>query len=316
MSIKHMDGFDQFEGQSDVAAALSSAGYEATGNTNIVVGRTAKTRCVQFEGSIKRSFTSNANLVVLGFAYCATAARSQILVIKDMLTLDWPGSIQIGGVTGEAKPIVGVWYYYEIVIDKNSHEIRVYINNELDLVASIPDSAMFIKDYEVTWASVDNGGAKNIDDLMFIDSDGGTYKDRVGPVSLSLRLPSADVVSEFSVPDENYHFSQVNKLPPVEGSYVKSNVSKAADTYVSSDEVGNGVPIAVGMVAVARKSDIDGRQLGMLVGDAKGTSKEVLNTDLTTTDKFFYAVFETDPNGSAWDTQSVQTTPFGIRVRP
>lgn len=316
MAIKHMDGFDQFEGQQDVSTALMAAGYDMTGSVDLVVGRSSKTRAVQIEGSMSRIFSSSATRVVIGFAYCATSARSQILTIKDLLTLEWPGAIQIGSVIGEAKPIVGVWYYYEIVIDKNAHEIRVYINNEVDLVASIPDTAAFIKDYEVTWSSVDNGGAKQIDDLIFIDSADGTYTDRVGPVALGLRLPSSDVVSEFSVPNENYHFSNVSNLPPKADAYIQSNVSKAADTFVSSDPVGNGVPLAVGMVVVARKSDIDGRQLGMLVGDPKGAFKEVLDTTLSTSDQFHYAVFETDQDGAVWTTQTVQTTPFGIQVRP
>lgn len=316
MAIKHMDGFDQFDGQSDVAAAMTAAGYEPSGAVSVVEGRTARTRSIQFEGSVKRTFTSSASKVVLGFAYCAKSARSQIVSIKDMLTLEWPGAIQIGSVVGEAKPIVGVWYYYEIVIDKDSHEIKVYINNEVDLVASVPDSAMFMKDYEVTWSSQDGAGAKQVDDIIFIDSADGTYRDRVGPIALNLRMPSADVVSQFSVPNEDYHFSNVNRIPPVEGHYIQSNVSKAADTFISSDSAGNGVPIAVGMVVMARKSDIDGRQICMLVGDAAGTSKEVLDTDMSTTDKFHYAVFETDQNDQQWTTQTVQTTPFGIRVRP
>lgn len=316
MSIKHMDGFDQFNGQADVSAALINAGYGVEGKADIVEGRASKTKAVQFEGRFKRTFSTSANVIVLAFAYCAKSARSQIVSIKDLLTLEWPGAIQIGNVVGEAKPIVGVWYYYEIVVNKETHEIKVYINNEVDLVASIPDSAMFLKDYEVTWESAENDGAKLIDDLIFIDSTDGAYKDRVGPIALNLRLPSADVVSEFAVPNEDYHFANVNKVPPVDGHYIQSNVSKAADTFVSSDGPGNGVPIAVGMVVMARKSDIDGRQMGMLIGDAKGTSKEVLSTDLAVTDKFHYAVFETDQDNAAWTSQSVQTTPFGIRVRP
>lgn len=310
-----MDGFDQFEGQTKMADALSMAGYETSGNVAMVNGRNQKTRALQFEGTIKRTFTSSENKVVFGFAYCANNDRSTIVTIKDLLTLEWPGAIQIGSVVGDAKPIIGIWYYYEIVVDKSSKEISVYINNELDLVASMPDSATFMRDFEVSFAA--GKSAKQIDDLVFIDSADGGAKDRVGPLAIGIRLPRADVVTDFSVPNENYHFANVNVLPPVSGAYIKSNVSKATDTFLSSDEIGDGTPVAVGMVVMAKKSDIDGRQLGMLVGDAKsGKVKEVIDTNLSTTDKFSYAVFETDPDGNAWTSQTIQSTPFGVRVRP
>ena len=313
--IKHMDGFDQFEGQTKMIDALALAGYEASGNTSLVGGRNQKTRALQIEGTLKRTFSSNENKVVLGFAYFASEERSNIVTIKDLLTLEWPGAIRIGSVIGEAKPIIGVWYYYEIVVDKSSKEISVYINNELDLVTTMPDSATFMRDFEVKFEA--GSSAKQIDDLVFIDSASGGAKDRVGPLAIGIRLPRADVVSDFSVPNENYHFANVNVLPPVDGTYIKSNVSKASDTFMSSDEVGEGTPVAVGMIVMAKKSDIDGRQLGMIVGDAKADKvKEVIDTDLSTTNKFSYAIFETDPDGNPWTAQSIQSTPFGVRVRP
>lgn len=316
MSIKFMDGFDQYDGQTDLKKAMSTAGYDISDNSSIAVGRTDKTRALQTEGYVKKTFSSTATRVVIGFAYCAKTTRSKIFSIKELLDLDWPGSLRSLGVDGVARPIIGVWYYYEIIIDKDNREVSFYINNELDFKATLPDEKMFIRDYEMTWDVPTDAGAKMIDDLMIIDNSDGTVKDRVGPVSLALRLPKADVITQFSVPNEDYHFANVGKVPPLEGNFIQSNVSKATDTFLSTDDVPAGEPVAVGIVAVARKSDIDGRQMGLLVGDANGENKEVIIPNLTTENGFYSAVFETDASGKPWTKQTIQTTPFGIKVRP
>ena len=316
MAIRFMDGFDQFDGQTDVAAAMRLAGYGVEGKTDISVGRTSSTRAITTEGLVQRTFSSSATKVVIGFAYCAQTARATIVSIKDFIDLEWPGALKVNSVVGVAKPIIGVWYYYEIVIDKDNHEVRIYINNELDFSVAIPDEKMFIKDYVITWECLNNTGGKSIDDLMIIDSNGGTNKDRVGPVALTMRLPRSDVITEFSVNNENFHFANVNQLPPKDGSYIQSNVSKAVDMFLSNDPVPQGDPIAVGMVAIAKKSDIDGRQMGFVVGDAKGDNKEVLITDINTENNFYYGVFETDPKDQPWTNASVQSMPFGVKVRP
>lgn len=314
--LKFMDGFDQFAGQSDLTAALSAAGYVVTGAVALAEGRKPTTQAVQLEGAFKRTFSSSAQRVVIGFAYKANVARSSIVTVKDVLTLTWEDGIGIGGAKGSAIPLINLWYYYEIAIDKVADEIRVYINNELDLTVPLPASANFVTVYETSWATNVAGGPKQLDDLVFIDSASGRFQDRLGPVQLSLRLPDADTVSDFSPSSGVNHYPLINKVPPVPGNYIQSNVSGAADTFTSSDPAGSGELLAVGMVVSARKSDIDNRQMGMMIGDSAGVNKEVLQTQLELTPTFSYAVFETTPSGAVWDETSLLATPFGIVVRP
>lgn len=313
--LKFMEGFDQFNGQTDVAAAMNTAGYVATGTPKIVEGRKPTTRCVEFEGTITRTFNTTEQLVVLAFAYNALKARADIVTIKDVMTLAWPDTLAIGNTKGVAIPLVKLWYYFEIAIDKVNKEIRVYINNELDFTAALPASATFLQDYEVTWAGA-AGDAKQLDDLVFIDSAAGKYRDRVGPVQLTLRLPTEDVVSEFSPASGSSHFPMVNKVPPTDENYIQSNVSGAVDTFRSTAPAADGTLLAVGMVVRARKSDIDARQFGMVIGDPKGVKKEVLQATMETTPTFSYAVFETDASGADWKNDTMQSTPFGVAVRP
>lgn len=314
--LKFMDGFDQFFGATKVSDALRAAGYvyESTEPT-IVEGRKTGTRCLQFGGGVSRTFTSSNSLVVFGFAYKAPKTRGDIVVIKDVATLGWTDAVNIGTTKGVAIPLVNLWYYYEIAIDKAAKEIRVYINNELDMTAALPDSATFMQDYVVTWS----GSAtdpKQLDDVVFIDGSAGKFKDRVGPVQLSLRMPRSDVITEFSPASGTDHFPMVNSVPPDDKKYIQSNVSGAVDTFRSTDTVPEGTVLAMGMVVRARKSDIDGRQFGMLIGDAKGVNKEVIQTSMLTTPTFSYAVFETDASGADWKADTMQTTPFGVKVRP
>lgn len=314
--LKFMDGFDQFNGSTLVSDAMKSAGYTLSGAEPVIgPGRKTGTRCVNYTGTIGRIFSSSAQLVVLGFAYCAQKKRDDILAIKDVLTLSWPDAVAIGNTKGVAIPLVNLWYYYEIAIDKAAKEIRVYINNELDLTAALPSTADFMQDYEVTWTGTATD-TKMLDDLVFLDSAAGKYVDRVGPVQLSLRLPRSDVIGEFSPATGTDHFPMVNKVPPTDAAYIQSNVSGAVDTFRSNDPAADGALLAIGMVVRARKSDIDGRQFGMLVGDAKGVNKEVIQTTMDVKPTFNYAVFETAPSGAAWNTDNMQTTPFGVKVRP
>lgn len=315
MTIRFMDGFDQFDRQDKLTDVLKTAGYEAEGNAAIVEGRTPIAHALQFEGRIKRIVQSRDPRVVIGFAYKATSAREPIVSIKDVCTLDWQKTVAIGGHLGEAIPLIRLWYYYELVIDKTAKTIQVYINNELDLTVPLPESAAFVTSFEIEWASTAESGSKHLDDFIVIDGQGDNVKDRVGPVSLSMRLPQTDAVTEFSPSKEGPLANMVNATPPTEGNYIQSNTSGAVATFISNADPGKGDVIAVGVVVRARKSDIDKRQMGMMVG-TKEQRIEQIQTQLETTPTYSYATFERAPDGSAWTAATVQNTPFGVVVRP
>jgi hypothetical protein len=102
---------------------------------------------------------------------------------------------------------------------------------------------------------------------------------------------------------------------------VRSATSGAQDLYSSNAALPAGAgtesaPIlAVGVIALAQKSDLDARQLGLVVG-SPGNQKEVVDTTLSTTMEYSFAIFETGPGNQAWTADSVLNTPFGIAVRP
>ena len=315
--LKFMDGFEQFAGAAAVPDVLKSAGYGATGATAIGDARKVPGKALAIDGMVSRIFTSSGQKVVLGFAYKANTKRSRIVTIKDVLTLNWDDHISIGSAVGAAIPLINLWYYYEIVINKTAMTIEVWINNELDLTTQLPQAAQFQQTYECSWGPAAQGdGTKMLDDLVFIDSTTGKYVDRIGPVAMTMRAPTEDVLQEFSPSTGSAHYPLVAAVPPDDAKFIQWNQSGNMDTFRSSVAAPATGILAVGLTVRAKKSDIDGRQMGMLVGDGKGVFKEVVQTTMDTNNTYSYAVFEKAPNNSDWTTNTVQTTPFGVAVRP
>lgn len=323
MALRFMEGFDQFNNESGLAAKLATAGYTTGGIVGIADGRGAVTRALSIgsgaaAGSLRRTFASGQNLVVLGFAYRATNARAQIVSIDGVVTLGWDaatGRITISGSAGQATIVLSVWYYFEIVIDKTLGEIRVHINNELDLTVALPSGAAFVTSYVCNWTTASD--VKLLDDVVFIDSATGTYTNRIGPVQITARVPSVDVDAEWSAATGNDRYEMVNNIPVIPSQFIQSNSSGAFSTFLSNTPVqGQDAILAVGVVVVARKSDVDNRQIGLVVGTKNGARKEVLQPTLATTDTYSYAVFETGLGNVPWTDETVSDTPFGVVVRP
>jgi hypothetical protein len=319
--LKFMDGFEQFSGLSSAASGteLAAAGYTQS-NAAITAGRTTGSICVVLGGgastaSIARTFTSSASKVVIAFAYMAETARSDILTITNGFTLEWPDKLQINGSKGAITPVLGLWYYYEIVIDKTAETITVWINNVKDLTVALPTEMAFLTTWAITWAAPTASG-KRLDDLFFIDNSTGNPIDRVGPQAISIRMPTSDVTKEWSPSTGDDHYALVNKRPAVDTSYIQSATSGAQDTFLSTETVPAAAITAVGVVVRARKADIDDRQIGIVMGPKGGTQKEVLVTSLQTTPTYNYGIFVTDPNNAAWTETSILNTQFGVAVRP
>ena len=272
--------------------------------------------------TFSRTFTTTSNKVVIGFAHEATA-RGRIFSIAGLLDMDWPAGIQMLGVAGASVPIRNTWYYYEVVIDKEANKVYLYVNDTLDITADLPGAGVTMTDYALTWTA-ENGAVARIDDLYLLDAaitGGSTLTSRLKPISIGLRLPTADVLADWDASDPGPHYPLVGLLPPSSASYVRSATSGEQDLYSSDTPLPEGAGtsaapiIAVGVVALAQKSDLDNRQLGLVVGEV-GNQKEVIDTQLSITSEYSYGIFETAPGDVPWTASDVQSLPFGIAVRP
>lgn len=272
--------------------------------------------------TFSRTLVSTQARVVIGFAHRASA-RGRILTIRDLLTVDWPAGIEILGVRGASVPIRDVWYYYEIEIDKVAGKVRLFVNDTPDLEVDLPAAGANMSTYVLTWQA-ENGAVARLDDLYLLDGDqagGSTLTSRLKPISIPIRMPTADVLTEWDASTPGQHWPLVGLLPPSDVSYIRSATSGQQDLYSSDTPLPAGAGtedapiIAVGVMALAQKSDLDNRQLGLVVG-APGNQKEVVDTTLSTTLEYSFAVFEKAPGDQAWTAENVLSTPFGVAVRP
>jgi hypothetical protein len=272
--------------------------------------------------TFSRTFSTTSNKVVIGFAHEATA-RGRIFSIAGLLDMDWPAGIQILGTAGASVPIRNTWYYYEVVIDKEANKVYLYVNDTLDITVDLPSAGLTMTDYVCTWTA-ENGAVARVDDLYMLDATttgGSTLTSRLKPISIGLRLPTADVLADWDASDPGPHYPLVGLLPPSTASYVRSSTSGEQDLYSSNTPLPDGAGtsaapiIAVGVVALAQKSDLDNRQLGLVIGPV-GNQSEVIDTQLSITSEYSYGIFETAPGNQAWTADNVQSLPFGIAVRP
>lgn len=260
----------------------------------------------------------------VGFAHRSNT-RGKILSILGVVDMDWPSFITMGGGNGTAIPARNVWYYYEVTIDKTAKTATLYINNTLDMVCPISAEAALKTSFDFQWQS-ENGAVSRIDDIYFVDTaapNGELLIDRIGPITIPLRLPTSDAGPNNWVPSSaGSHWSAVGLLPPSSESFIRSATSGAQDLFLSNTALPAGAGsaetpiIAVGVVALAMKGDIDNRQLGLIVGAPGATQKEIIDTTLSVVPEYSYAVFEKAPGNVAWDAANTVSTPFGVAVRP
>lgn len=325
--ILFMEGFDQLRDVSSAGSPsvlsdyLNNSGYTVSGAISIEEARTQDGRCLQLgaTGTLRRIFTSTQSKFVIGFAYNAASKRSDIITIPNVGTLAWDastGKISMANGVGTAVILLGLWYYFEIVVDKANQLLQVYVNNGKDLEVGLPTTALNLSTFDCNWASTGDE-TKKIDDIMVVDAATGKYTDRVGPIAIQSRFPTSDLDKEWSPSTGSDHWALVSNQPPIPDEYIQSNVSGATDTFLANQGLPAGAQVvAVGMTVLNKKSDIDARQLGMVIGRKGQPQKQVVDTQLSTNPKYSYAVFETAPGDATWTDELVTTVPFGVAVRP
>ena len=303
-------------------ASGTRVGYAIVGALNNAVSPASAQRALIYLSlapptKVTRTFTTTETRLVIGFSHRATA-RGRILEITDLLEMDWAAGITIAGQVGVAIPARNIWYYYELAIDKVAKTVELYINNTLDMTAPLPDTVTTQDAFEITWLS-ENGAVTRIDDVYLLDTaapNGELLISRLGPIQVPLRLPDADAgPNDWTPANGPAHWPDIGILPPSTESFIRSSTSGAQDLFTSSTALPTGDILAVGVVALAQKGDIDNRQLGLVVG-AVGAQTEIVDTVLSVTPEYSVAIFEKAPGDVDWDAANVLTTPFGVVVRP
>ncbi|MFT0531594.1 hypothetical protein ACMHYJ_01995 [Castellaniella hirudinis] len=310
MTIFFMDGFGQFVGLgTDTPAHLQDAGYLASGSLTVVAGPESGTHAIQIPvlGTFGRAFTVAGPRLVLGFAYRASE-RGTIASISGVGNLLWPAEITLLGGSSTAVPIPNLWAYYEIVIDKGAATVEIWHNNRQEIVAPLPAPAV-----DMTTFSLGFGGPAAPATALI----SGLYASTVrhGPMAIETDMPAADVDVHWVPTAGSVHYPMVNTRPVSDGTFVQSAQSGAQDLFKFPPRAVLDPIVAVGLVARACKTDLDLRQLGLVVG-SQGHQQEVVGGDLNLSYRYQYSVFEQAPSGSAWTQEDLDFEPGGIVVRP
>lgn len=332
------DGFDHYAAKTATAATIQNyltlAGYTVRNPTNatfkIIDGMDTGSLGLGLtiaQGSatppsLSYTIESAEDLVVFGFAFRGAGTRLRIARIDNVVDIDWDaasGKIKIGSDLGENVIIMNAWYFFEIEIDKAAEEVRVWANNSLQLTVDLPGGAG--TEHTITWglsAVSPTTGEIAIDDFYIVDSSAGVNTERLGPVAVITRAPTADVNTEWSIvgtANPNHYAIAAQLDPAAAGApYLQANIEGKKDSFTSNTVLPNDNEVyAVSIVAFARKGDLDDRAVGLTVKTPGGELE--LERDLTEAYAFHQAVFEQAPGAVPWNQNRVESSEFGIVAR-
>lgn len=307
----------------------TTSGWAVVGGLNLAVTPSSARTAVIYVSlapptRVTRTFTPIGTKFTVGFAHRSTA-RGRILSVADVLDMDWPAQIEMNDQVGNAITARNTWYYYELTIDKSALTATLYINDTLDLTCPLDAGVAALTSFNFTWIA-ENGAVTRIDDIYMVDQDvtaGAVLTDRVGPITIPLRMPDTDYgPNQWTGSAVGEHWPLVGLMPPTEESFIRSAVSGATDLFTSSTPLPDGAGtvdapiIAVSVIALAKKGDIDNRQLALVVGAPGVTQKSYTDTVLSVVPEYSQAVFEKAPGDVAWDDTNTVATPFGVVVKP
>lgn len=340
--LKFMDGFDHYApagtGGATLQKYLAAAGYTIRNPTDdtfsVVEGRRTDARALRFvakanasvNASLSWGFTSQSQLIVFGFALKASGSRMRICRIENVVDVDWDsttGKIKIGTTEGQTALIMNAWYYFEIECDRTKGEVRVWVNDTLQATVEWTTPPQDSK-YTIVWgqtSQVSKDGIQDIDDMYALDSSAGARVERLRPVEVATRMPTADVTTEWTpvagdgaLPST--HAEIAGQLLAMETGkpYLQSNISGQVDQYRSNAVLpSNNAIYGVAVTSLARKGDLDDRSIGLKISTG-GQEKEI-QQPLTENFAFYQITMEKTPDGNDWNQNAVESSEFGVVTR-
>lgn len=327
MEILLLDGFDQAPAATNIAATLTSMGYEIFGDGALswAPGREDDSQALVLSQAddtvaLERSLPWNGDVIVIGFAVMATE-RAQLLSVsgESGFVIGWDDDgMHLRDQVSTAKPIRNRWYYLEVELDKANNICQLYINGDLDMTAPLPDGMAGATQVDLSWAGVNPtnvAGQEPPTDGTIIPSDIAiddlyVADEVLSPQAIQTRFPDADVLTEWTAANGGPHYEEVTQQPPDAGHYITSFTTGARDTFTSSKTLPEGATITAAAITVrARKGDIDDRAIGLLLGD-----DEELQSELTLEAAYYTKYFQPG-EGETWDAATLESLPFGVAVR-
>lgn len=322
----HLDGFEQYANESNLARPLERADYTVVGNWASVAGRGRYSRAISgVKTSIVRTVDWTEPALSIGFAGSFTERGAMAwLKFGEAEVVLWfdhdTGLPNLNTTVGGALPTTNRYYFYEIECDRDSGSCSLYINGRFDCVFNVPggltgDTVEVGLGYRdpadyrpgVDPAPVDNS-AKTFDDF-YIRPDS-----KYSPIMITTRFPDVDVTTDwFKAGTKITHALTVSTLPtdPL-NTYIASDTIGKEDAFTSSQDLNNENPIiATGLLVLARKSPTLDAQLGVSMGGSISERGADLVVDTNWRTQF--ACFEAQDGD---DPTTIAASQFGVTVSP
>lgn len=332
MSILKIDGFEGYQvlDASLTSAALPGTGYSLFSNGGSSPIRTAPgvsaesmafrfARGGAFYSNMQYGFDSTADTVVIGFAFQGNT-RAAIFALNGALTIGWDasGPMTLNGTLGPNVIVLARWYYLELLIDKVAGTATLFINDTEYVSVPLPGALGTATSWSASfgWQSAGSDGFARFDDLIILDSSdtGDGVTARLGPVEHRPVTAATAPQVDFDNPTLLTPVEIANNVPPQESTYLESATSGDRVLFNRDDFVEDRPVLALTVTGVLSKTDIDERQLGLVVVDSAGEQEEVFDLGLT----FAYRqkVLTSDSQGAPWTPASINASNWGAVVRP
>ncbi|MFT4191686.1 MAG: hypothetical protein QM617_09220 [Comamonas sp.] len=336
MAIAWMDGFDAIAGNAAALQTwLAAAGFQSadlsdtnTASVEADLGRAIQLTLGTQAGNPSISRAVSGDVAVFSFALTASEARARVCSVGGV-DVDWSastGRLHIGQTIGTDVLILDHRWQFDVVADRAAGTLAVWVNGGDAPQVEASGLTFADGDLAITWGQYGAAAAPAVlllDDVIGIDANPGQY---VAPARMPTRrvfthLPTADAAAGWDlVAGSGYasHAAAVGQVlaDTAVAAALQSNVAGAADLYTATPASLDGTPdvLAVAVTAYARKGDLDDRSIGLALGADGAVTAETPRT-LGQDYQFHQAVFEQQPDGSAWGAWPLADLQFGIVAR-
>lgn len=266
-----IEGFEQFAFDGDIPAFMRRAGYSITGSFGFGTGRKAGASVMLGRGRVSRSFPSGTNKFSVGFAFkmvtrgnlvSLETAGVKLFIGIDQLT----GLIMSGAESGYLIPLRERWYYCEVELNKQTKVADVYLNGKKDISVVVPDAIAAATSLTVNLRDFTETDFAEITFDDFYVSDGN----RIGPITVTTRMPHRDVTSQWGVAGSDSHFGAVGQVPPdLLDRFIYSGTDGATDAFRSETPLSEQTDVrGVSVVTMIRKATVDPISVDVFTNDS------------------------------------------------
>lgn len=265
-----IDGFEQFLG--DAMALVPLGGYTSAEVVSAEGRLPSSTAVMVTGGQMTRSVPVSGLVASAGVAVRFEQRGGVFFQVQTATVQASPitGRLSLNGVSGEVIPAANRYYYYEVELDWQNQQARLYVNGRLDITSPYTGAAP--AELSVSLRSVVAGetvSAVSFDDLYINDGP------RLGPIEVMTQMANTDGAPQDWTPsiDDTDHAAIVGAQPPDPlNAYVQSDVPGAEDIYGSDTIAARDDTVrAVSIIALARVTATTGQ---VLIATSNGQEAE------------------------------------------